>query len=1030
MQSSTKKFYTFWVGNNQDYTFLKQAIIQIEESLQKSLKISSLTREKILAEMEMFDWQDRADSGPNGWFDWENSSRVTGGRYKYAIRYKGQLYPPRLIFNRAVGGDQDYTTNVARRNLTNLGFEVITLDNSNDLWPSQVEGPCFVLMHQHEDELQRYGETYTFNLGGTGGKKDLAEALQAQKAGGPAVSAIIYLPGNHPLTGRPHKAFTAWARVRDWEPMVEEGVTHIVARLEHHEFPVPLYIQGNASDLVEKLDWLDRDLRKTFWQRSIRKISDTDFKIIIEEAKKAAGEEMNLGDAAYAVLFEANGSLPLAEIADRMVKQGLVNQPPKATDLANTLLLDGDRFMSVGQNRWDLVTRSLEPALPDGFETLREYWEFVDTLQMGRSYTAEEIYQLAGGVNAETNPESFVMGLRQLRLLRYNPATSRYELQPYATSEGDDFKEYIILRLMALGLLVAQKADDTFSLPAREIIPRLYGSKEAQPAANFAPELKWENDKLLGWYAGAALVEYDPQEGTWKGNADALADIPGDAPAILAYNQLVNALRRTYLEGWGAQVDSFGPLSPVENFSEKLRELQKKVLVDDQTVLRIYRSLLAGHHVILSGPPGTGKTLLAEKLPEILWREEKHTILPGTDPDGPLVLDRPEVIHGYRAVFVTATEDWSVRDVIGGISPRLGGSEGDGKMSYDIRYGALTGTVLKNYKFTDEGKKLPVDTARPQRDYITESDLRYRGAWLVIDEFNRAHIDAAFGSLLTTLSGKFGTTLAVPARGSEVTELRMPDDFRIIGTLNSFDRHFLNQISEALKRRFDFIDILPPRPDRYEQELVISMQGALGHLHRNKLGQIELDAEGDYSWPGVIGFVRDGNRLELFVDNDAASVAIEDFRRIFAVIRFFRKLGTAQVVAVLTNLFTGVLVGMDWSDALDVALADSLADQLQVLTPEEQGILESYLEDAGQPASFAKAVQAQLQGHRNRRSRVVSLLREADILQNGSSPIDPQSDTPPTEAQLVALFRATEPLHLPNGYFLRRLRDLNSDRGI
>jgi len=71
-----------------------------------------------------------------------------------------------------------------------------------------------------------------------------------------------------------------------------------------------------------------------------------------------------------------------------------------------------------------------------------------------------------------------------------------------------------------------------------------------------------------------------------------------------------------------------------------------------------------------------------------------------------------------------------------------------------------------------------------------------------------------------------------------------------------------------------------------------------------------------------------------------------------------------------------------------------------------------------------------LQGHRNRRSRVVSLLREADILQNGSSPIDPQSDTPPTEAQLVALFRATEPLHLPNGYFLRRLRDLNSDRGI
>ena len=50
------------------------------------------------------------------------------------------------------------------------------------------------------------------------------------------------------------------------------------------------------------------------------------------------------------------------------------------------------------------------------------------------------------------------------------------------------------------------------------------------------------------------------------------------------------------------------------------------------------------------------------------------------------------------------------------------------------------------------------------------------------------------------------------AQPADRGEVALPRDFRIIGTLNSFDRHFLNQISEAMKRRFDFIDVLPPHP--------------------------------------------------------------------------------------------------------------------------------------------------------------------------------------------------------------------------
>lgn len=1032
MQTTSRKVYTFWVGKAQDYDVLKQALVRIADRVQLPWSVPNVGREKILEVMEKFDLEERTDkSYPNGWYNWENSTRVTSGKYKYAIRYKGQLYPPRHIFNMAAGGKQDYTTDVARRYLTNIGFELITLDSpAKNLWPSQVDGPCYVLMHQHEDERQHYGETYSFELRETGGRKDLYDALQAQKAGISPVFALIYLPGNHPLTGQPHKAFTAWARVKDWEPATDGETTHIIVRLEHHDFPVPLYVQGNAADLTEKLDWLRNDLSKTFWQRSIRKISDTDFKSIIEAARQAAGEEMGLADAAYAVLFEAPGPVALADITEQMVKLGLINRPPQATELANTLMDDSDRFMSVGEGRWTLLDRNLEPALPEGFDHLEDYWNFVYKLQPGQGYTIEELYQSAVGINPETNLESFVMGLRQLRLVRFNPATARYELQPHATSEGNISDKSAILGIMTLGLLLPERADEKFNLAAREILPRMQKANGPQPATDFAPELKWENEKLLSWYAEAGLVDYNPVQGKWKMAGWTVVEMPGASQAIRAYNRLVNSLRQLYLEQAVSQAESFGPLSQVKDFEAKLKELQKSVLVDDRTVLRVYRSLLAGRHVILSGPPGTGKSLLAEKLPEILWRQEHHAVLPGTDLDGDLLLDRSETIHGYRAIFVTATEDWSVRDVIGGISPRLGGSEGDGKMTYDIRYGALTGTVLKNYKFTEEGKKLPVDAARPQRDYLNEGDKRYLGAWLVIDEFNRAHIDAAFGSLLTTLSGKSGATLAVPARGSDVTELRMPDDFRIIGTLNSFDRHFLNQVSEALKRRFDFIDILPPRPERYGLELVISIQGALKRLHRNGFPQVRINSDGYYFWPQVIEIILDQGLLEPFYEDSAAEAALRDFQQIFSVIRFFRKLGTAQVEAVLTNLFTGVLVGMSWPEALDLALADTLADQLQILTSDEQLILESYLTYAGDPVSFAKAVQEQLPGHKARRGRVVSLLREADILHNGTSTIEPQIENHPTADQLTGLFKAGQALGLLDGYFLRRLRDLNTDRGI
>lgn len=108
----------------------------------------------------------------------------------------------------------------------------------------------------------------------------------------------------------------------------------------------------------------------------------------------------------------------------------------------------------------------------------------------------------------------------------------------------------------------------------------------------------------------------------------------------------------------------------------------------------------------------------------------------------------------------------------------------------------------------------------------------FRGVWLVIDEFNRANIDGSFGEMITAL--EYGK-LKIPTNrsGENYEEIAIPKDYRIIGTLNTFDRHFLFKLSDALKRRFAFIEILPPSVQNAEEEkyyvLKRSLEG-LGHV--------------------------------------------------------------------------------------------------------------------------------------------------------------------------------------------------------
>ena len=143
-------------------------------------------------------------------------------------------------------------------------------------------------------------------------------------------------------------------------------------------------------------------------------------------------------------------------------------------------------------------------------------------------------------------------------------------------------------------------------------------------------------------------------------------------------------------------------------------------------------------------------------------------------------------------------------------------------------------------------------------------------------------------------------------------EIKIPSDYRIIGTLNTADKHYLFSMSDALKRRFAYVEIPIPARNEKTIEIFYALQNAINSFENKE----------EFS---DIVEIKTKPNIEYHVQNfEKKVVTIYD---VLDLCRLFKPLGTA----ILKSIYQTLLVAekLKQENALDYAIHANILPQLE-----------------------------------------------------------------------------------------------------
>tara|TARA_R110001592_G_scaffold112965_3_gene311597 strand:+ start:461 stop:1900 length:1440 start_codon:yes stop_codon:yes gene_type:complete len=208
-------------------------------------------------------------------------------------------------------------------------------------------------------------------------------------------------------------------------------------------------------------------------------------------------------------------------------------------------------------------------------------------------------------------------------------------------------------------------------------------------------------------------------------------------------------------------------------------------------------------NTILYGPPGTGKTYatteLAVKIAEPEFYQEVALNTDEHERRKVIKARYDDLVASNRVGFATFHQSFCYEDFIEGIRAKT--SDDGGGLVYEVEDGIF--------------KKLATLAASHNSEIVvghsSSLNTESRNYVLILDEINRGNIARIFGELITLLepdkreNGEDERSVILPYSKELFT---VPENLYVIGTMNTADKS-LAQLDLALRRRFDFVEVMP-----------------------------------------------------------------------------------------------------------------------------------------------------------------------------------------------------------------------------